>query len=109
MGKRGPKADWRKADNEYEYQAWRNALNRGVVPEWESFATFLADMGPREEGHALFRRDTKAVFGPKNCGWAPLRMVRSHSTQLRKGFRPTRAPRSEAAVQAYIKKWGPFY
>jgi excisionase family DNA binding protein len=42
-----------------------------VCPDWDDFATFMADLGPRPSpAHRLARRDESADFTPENCLWA---------------------------------------
>lgn len=45
-----------------------------VVPEWESFEQFLADMGPCPEGYTLERHHNDQNYTKDNCTWWPKRL-----------------------------------
>lgn len=54
------------------FKQWRDYGGRGIsiCPEWDSFAQFVADMGPRPKGHTLDRRDNEKGYSPDNCKWS---------------------------------------
>ena len=67
-----------------EYRSWQMMKERAkdatkhryrhyisMDPAWESFDTFIADMGPKPSlAHTLDRVDGGLGYGPDNCAWA---------------------------------------
>jgi hypothetical protein len=54
-------------------KAWPNYGGRGITvdPRWDSFAVFIADLGPSPSPkHSLERVDNNLGYGPTNCVWA---------------------------------------
>jgi hypothetical protein len=42
-----------------------------IARKWDSFETFLEDLGPRPRGYSLVRRNADASFTPNSCAWEP--------------------------------------
>lgn len=75
---------------------YAHAGGRGITicPQWEDFAVFLRDMGPRPSPrHRLARRDADGDFMPENCVWATeserQRLQRAARSQSRSRGEPT--------------------
>jgi hypothetical protein len=55
------------------YREYHLYGGRGITisPRWDTFANFMADMGPRpSDQHSLDRKDSNGNYEPSNCRWA---------------------------------------
>lgn len=53
-----------------EHYALYGARGIRVCARWDSFAAFIADMGPRPPGATIERNDNDRGYDPGNCRWA---------------------------------------
>jgi len=64
---------------------WKDYGGRGITicAEWEDFAKFFADMGPKpSRSHSLDRREVNGNYEPANCRWADAEMQASNQRRV---------------------------
>ena len=76
MPEYGPWREMRKRCLNPQAYRYPNYGGRGIriCERWDSFANFLADMGPRPSlRHSIERVDNDGNYEPSNCVWADQR------------------------------------
>lgn len=62
---------WQRCQNPNHISfKWYGAKGVKVCKRWKRFENFLADMGPRPEGHSIDRKNNRLGYFPSNCRWA---------------------------------------
>lgn len=91
----------RQRCNDANNHEWGRYGGRGiaVVPEWDDFATFLGDMGPRpSDRHSLDRIDVDGPYSKANCRWATVStQARNKRNSLVVAFRGRAMPLADLA------------
>jgi hypothetical protein len=85
---------------------WASMRNRkiGHDPAWDSFETFLSDMGERPEGLSLDRIDNAKGYSKANCRWVtPAQQARNRSITKMVEFEGETLPLAELAERFGLK------
>lgn len=63
--------DMRKRCNNENHKSYKYYGGRGikVCPEWDSYETFLTDMGEAPDGLSIDRKNNEGNYEPNNCHW----------------------------------------
>lgn len=109
-----------KSWSEMKYRCNHNIKrykNVNYCKEWESFETFLKDMGERPQNTSLDRIDVNGNYEPKNCRWATFEQqennksnniyyeIENQKLTLSQIARKFNISRSNLANKVYIYKW----
>lgn len=79
-----------------------------ICDRWQSFCSFLEDMGPRPEGYTLERVDSRGNYEPSNCRWATRRDQNNNRSNNRiVEYRGQKMPLGRAIeVSGSLLDWG---
>jgi hypothetical protein len=96
---------------------WPHYGGRGITvcKRWLNFLNFLADMGPRPQGHSLERIDRDSHYEPGNVRWATqaeqvrntsrTRLITYNGITLCLADWATRLGISDSTLEYRIKHW----
>lgn len=79
-------ASMRNRCNNPNIPQWKDYGGRGITvcKRWDSFATFVADMGPRPNGYLLDRINNDKGYSPSNCRWTTRSQQQLNQRRTRK-------------------------
>jgi len=73
-----------------------------VCERWNSFAAFLADMGPRPPGGSIERLDNDGNYEPGNCAWRTMKA----QSRNRRNSRPITARGETLTIAEWAERLG---